>query len=166
MAPLPILKWPDPRLSTVCDPVAPGEDLAGLIADMFQTMYAAPGRGLAAPQVGVLKRLFVMDCTWKEGEGSPLALINPRLLERSDTIETGEEGCLSIPGITTAIDRPDWVVVAWTGPDGAQHARRFEGFEARCAQHETDHLDGIVTLQHLDGAARAEAEARYAAARA
>ena len=79
MAVLPILKWPDPRLSQGCAPVA-HEPLDALIADLFETMYAAQGRGLAAPQVGVLKRVFVMDCGWKDGDPTPLAMINPTIM--------------------------------------------------------------------------------------
>ncbi len=163
MAVRPILRWPDPRLHTVCDPVGQGEDLSGLISDMFDTMYDAPGRGLAAPQVGVMKRLFVIDVTWKEGPCSPVVFINPRLLETSRTSSECEEGCLSIPGITTLVARPDWIVMAFCDAGGRQHARRFDGAEARCAQHELDHLNGIVTLQHLDAAARTIAEVEYAA---
>lgn len=161
MAVLPILRWPDSRLGTVCDPILPSENCATLIADMFDTMYDAPGRGLAAPQVGVLKRLFVMDVTWKEGPRSPMVFLNPRIVEASDATSDGEEACLSIQGITTVINRPDWVVLAWTNPDGEHHSRRLDGPWAGCAQHELDHLNGIVTLLHLDAAARATADAEY-----
>lgn len=157
----PILRWPDPVLSTVCTPVRPGEDMTDLAMDMLDTMYAAPGRGLAAPQIGVSRRVFVMDCTWKEGPGTPMILINPHVLAVSDTLVAGDEGCLSIPGITTAVARPDWVEMAWTARDGSEMSQRFEGFEAICAQHELDHLDGIVTFQRMDPVARAEAEAQY-----
>lgn len=163
MAVLPILRWPDPRLGMVCDPLVAREDPTQLITDMFDTMYDAPGRGLAAPQFGVMKRLFVIDVTWKDGPRSPMAFLNPRILETSDRCSDGEEGCLSIPGITTVVSRPDWVVLAWHDPDGTQHARRFDGAGARCAQHELDHLNGIVTLQHLDPVARRAADTQYAA---
>lgn len=158
---LPILRWPDPRLGTVCDPVITGQDQSQLIADMFDTMYDASGRGLAAPQVGVMNRLFVIDVTWKEGPRSPMAFLNPRILETSEACSDGEEACLSIPGITTLVTRPDWVVLAWQDGDGGQHARRFDGVEARCVQHELDHLNGIVTLLHLDPMARRAADAAY-----
>jgi peptide deformylase len=164
MAVLPILRWPDERLHTVCDPVTAEDDVAAVIGDLFDTMYAAPGRGLAGPQIGVMKRVFVVDVTWKDGPRSPMAFVNPRLVETSPTLVDGAEACLSIPGISTVVNRPDWVVLAWSDADGRQHSRRFEGAEARCIQHELDHLNGIVTLQHLDPAARARADADYAAA--
>jgi len=161
MAVLPILRWPDPQLSAVCDPVVSGDDCSHLIEDIFETMYHAPGRGLAAPQVGVLKRLFVVDVTWKDGTPSPMAFVNPHIVEQAETRSDGEEACLSIPGITTTINRPDWVVMAWTSPDGTARTQRFESAAARCVQHELDHLNGIVTLQHLDVQARSVAEASY-----
>lgn len=149
MAVLPILIWPDDRLANACDPVVHGDGVARLAADLFETMYAAPGRGLAAPQVGVLIRLFVMDTTWKTGKRSPLAFVNPRITGTSEAQVVMEEVCLSIPGITAAISRPEWVELTWTDPEGRVLGRKFEGAEARCAQHEIDHLDGIVTLHHL-----------------
>ena len=164
MAILPILKWPDPRLAQRCAPVSEGEDLSALIADMFDTMYDAPGRGLAAPQVGVMKRFFVMDVTWKAGARSPVAMINPQILDRSADLVAGEEGCLSIPGVATVVERPSWVVMAWTDADGQPQEQRLEGFAARCAQHEFDHLDGVVTFDRLAPEARAVAMDRYAAA--
>lgn len=158
---LPILKWPEPRLSQRCAPVAPGEDLAALIADMFDTMYEAPGRGLAAPQVGVMKRFFVMDVTWKEGDRSPQVMINPEILDRAEELAAGDEGCLSIPGVLVAVERPVWVQMQWTDADGTLRQARLDGFAARCAQHELDHLDGIVTLDRLAPEDRAEALRRY-----
>ncbi|MBJ6372660.1 peptide deformylase [Sedimentitalea arenosa] len=163
MAVLPILRWPDARLNTVCSPVARQENLSRLIADMFDTMYDAYGRGLAAPQVGVMKRLFVIDVTWKDGRHSPKVFINPSVLDRSDTLVEGTEACLSIPGISTTIARPDWVAVSWTDARGRAYVRRFEGAAARCVQHEMDHLDGIVTLDRLDTVARTRADRAYAA---
>ncbi|MFT4961503.1 MAG: peptide deformylase [Paracoccaceae bacterium] len=163
MAVLEIVKWPDARLTTVCDMVVGGDDRGALIGDMFDTMYAANGRGLAAPQVGVLQRLFVMDCTWKAGEKTPVACINPQIVERSDQVGSVDEGCLSIPGILTAVERPDWVVLEWTDDKGRTQRQRLEGPEARIAQHELDHLDGIVTFLRLDSVARVAAEARYSA---
>jgi peptide deformylase len=161
MAVLPILRWPDPRLATRCEPVAEGEDLSALVEEMFETMYTAPGRGLAAPQVGVMKRLFVMDPTWKEGEKSPEVMINPRLLSRSEDTARGEEGCLSIPGILSQIERPRRVEMEWTDAQGIAQRRWLDGFAARCAQHELDHLDGIVTFDRLDPEDREEAIRRY-----
>ncbi len=161
MSVLPILKWPDKRLSAPCARVETGEDLAPLIADMLETMYDAPGRGLAGPQVGVLKRLFVMDVDWKTGPRNPVVMINPEILWRSVDTELGEEGCLSIPGVSTEVSRPSQVRVRWQDEAGATQERDFDGFAARCIQHEYDHLDGRVTFDHLSGEARATAEARY-----
>ncbi|MEX0318488.1 MAG: peptide deformylase [Ruegeria sp.] len=160
MSVLPILTWPDPRLSQKCEPVA-GEVPQDLIQNMFDTMYAAQGRGLAAPQVGVMQRFFVMDCGWKEGEPAPMAMINPVIMAAERVPTVAEEGCLSIPGITVAVERPKAVTVQWTAPEGDIHMADFDGFEARCIQHEFDHLNGVVTLDHLDADARRAAEAEY-----
>ncbi len=161
MSVLSILKWPDKRLATPCIPVAEGEDLATLIADMLDTMYDAPGRGLAGPQVGVLKRLFVMDVDWKTGPRNPLVMVNPEILWRSEDSQPGEEGCLSIPGVMTEVSRPTQVRLRWRDATGATQERDFDGFAARCIQHEYDHLDGRVTFDHLDEEARTAAEDRY-----
>jgi len=158
---LPILRWPDERLSTLCEPAVRGDATAELAADMLETMYDAPGRGLAAPQVGVLTRLFVMDATWKEGRPDPHVFLNPVIIEKSPNIVTGPEGCLSIPGIEVPVARADWVVVRWKTPEGLQQEARLEGFAAICVQHETDHLDGRVTLTRVDPAARKALEAQY-----
>lgn len=161
---MPILLWPDARLSRVCDPVDADEDLGALIADMFDTMYDAPGRGLAAPQIGVMKRLFVMDITWKTGARDPMVFLNPVIVAQAAETACAEEGCLSIPGILVPIERPVWVDLAWTSPEGGTEQRRFDGFAALCVQHEFDHLNGVVSLRHLGDAARQVAEAHYAKA--
>ena len=158
-----IVLWPDARLATVCDPVAPGEDIGALIRDLFETMYGAQGRGLAAPQIGVMKRVFVMDCTWKEGARSPVVCVNPRIVATSQDIGSSPEGCLSIPGILVDVERPDWVVLAWTDGDGNDQNRRLAGIQSRCAQHELDHLDGIVTFLRLPDVARTSAGTGYLA---
>lgn len=161
----PILRWPDPRLSQHCAPVASvTPEIETLADDMLDTMYAAPGRGLAAPQIGVLLRLFVMDATWKTGPRTPQVLINPDITARSETKVVTGEGCLSIPGVTMDIARPDWVEVAWTERDGTRQSGRFEGFAAVCVQHELDHLDGVVTFDRLSPEARQTAEFAYAEA--
>ena len=163
MATLPILTWPDARLSQVCGPVGvPDAEVRQLAADMLETMYAAPGRGLAAPQVGVLRRMFVMDVSWKEGRPDPVVCLNPEILWRSDRRATGPEGCLSLPGLTTDVSRAAEIDLAWTDLDGARHRARLAGFAAICAQHEFDHLEGVVTLDHLSPDARRAAEAAYA----
>lgn len=163
MALLEIVKWPDARLTTVCTPVDANDDISTLIADMFDTMYDAPGRGLAAPQVGVLKRMFVMDSRWKDGERTPVVCINPQIVECSDDTGLADEGCLSIPGILTAVERSNWVILEWTDSDGAGQCQKLEEDAARIAQHELDHLDGMVTFLRLGDIARDAAEAEYSA---
>lgn len=160
MTTLPILFWPDPRLAMPCDPVTPQDDLEHLVRDMFATMYAAPGRGLAAPQVGVLKRLFVMDCGWKEGEMTPMVCINPEIIHAEGMV-SGTEGCLSIPGVLAEVMRPERIVLRFSGLDGVTQDLPLDGFEARCAQHELDHLDGIITFDRLAPEARQVVEAAY-----
>jgi peptide deformylase len=160
---LPILRWPDPVLSTPCAPAVLSEDLRALAADMLETMYAAPGRGLAAPQVGRLLRMFVMDAGWKEGRPAPVVLVNPVVLWASDRQVLGPEGCLSIPGPTTQVARAEAVRMRWTALDGAVQEETLIGFAAICAQHEFDHLDGILTLDRLSPEARARAEAEVLA---
>ena len=140
---------PDDRLRQLCAPVLFVDDaLRGLIADMFATMYDANGRGLAAPQVGVLSRMFVMDATWKVGEPTPMAFINPEILWASQELQRNEEGCLSIPETPVYVKRPERVEVMWLDTDGNQQRGAFEGFEAACICHETDHLDGVLILDH------------------
>ncbi|MFC3613885.1 peptide deformylase [Lutimaribacter marinistellae] len=155
-----ILRWPDPRLSQKCAPV---EDtrLDELIADMFDTMYAAQGRGLAAPQVGVMLRLFVMDCGWKEGRPAPMTMINPLIMAAERVPVVGDEGCLSIPGVTVPVERWQAVTVQWTAAEGDIHMADFDGFEARCIQHEFDHLNGMVHFDRIDPNLRAEIEGKY-----
>ncbi|MEZ5798969.1 MAG: peptide deformylase [Paracoccaceae bacterium] len=160
---LPILHWPDARLSQTCAPAILSDDLRRLAADMLETMYDAPGRGLAAPQVGVLQRLFVMDTGWKEGNRSPLVMVNPEMVEVSGTRVVGAEGCLSIPGPVTMVERADWVRMRWTDLDGAVQEAVLTGFAAICAQHEYDHLDGVLTLDRIGPEARAQAEAEVLA---
>jgi peptide deformylase len=160
---LPIVRWPDARLSTPCAPVGDVDDaLRRLAADMLETMYAAPGRGLAGPQVGVLRRIFVMDVTWKDAAPEPMVFVDPEIVWWSPETRTGSEGCLSIPGVTAEVKRDTEIDVTWRALEGARHARRFDGFAAICIQHETDHLDGIVTFDRVTPVARAALEAAYA----
>lgn len=164
MSLLPILKWPDPRLCETCAPVAEiTPEIETLAADMLETMYDAPGRGLAGPQVGAMLRIFVMDAGWKEGKPDPLVCINPMFQEVGENRVTGQEGCLSIPGVTATVTRPDRVQMVWTGLNGARYVQSFDGFAATCAQHEMDHLDGVVTFDHLDAETRATLIAEYEA---
>ena len=157
-----ILTWPDDRLAAMCPPVnAIDHDVHTLVGDMLDTMYAAPGRGLAAPQVGVLARVFVMDPTWKDGAPAPMVCINPDIIAQGDQTATASEGCLSIPGVDVPVDRPQTIRMLWTDLDGQAHDAELTGFAALCAQHEMDHLNGIVTLDRVDEAARADILARY-----
>jgi len=159
-----ILRWPDPRLAETCPPVAEiTPEIEILASDMLETMYDAPGRGLAAPQVGVLARVFVIDVGWKEGKPDPQVCINPMLQEISEERAEHEEGCLSIPGISAKISRPATVQMVWTGLNGGRYVQGFSGFAAACVQHELDHLDGIVTFDHLDSATRAAKIAEFEA---
>lgn len=165
MAVLPILRWPDPRLEVVCDPVTEGEDLRALVADMFDTMYDAPGRGLAGPQVGVMKRLFVMDVTWKEGDRSPVACLNPQIEVLGEETAEHEEACLSIPGVAARVTRPARIRLRWHDVNWQPQEAELSGFHAVCAQHETDHLDGKVIFDRVPLRARSALTADYAALR-
>lgn len=160
---LPILRWPDPRLSLRCAPAVLDDDLRALAADMLETMYAAPGRGLAAPQVGRLLRLFVMDATWKEGVPAPQVFVNPEIVDLLGEQVVGPEGCLSIPGPVTEVARAQSVHMRWTDLSGDVNEAVLTGFAAICVQHEYDHLDGILTLDRLSPEARQRAEAEVLA---
>ncbi|MDA7427329.1 peptide deformylase [Primorskyibacter aestuariivivens] len=159
MAVLPIRAWPDPVLKRVCDPVT--DDVTGLVADMFETMYDAPGRGLAAPQVGVPVRLFVMDAGWKDGDMTSLACINPEIVAASEALAGGEEACLSIAGVAAEVQRPAEITLRFTDLNGEVQERALTGAEAKCAQHELDHLDGRVIFDHLAPDAAEALEAQY-----
>lgn len=162
MAVLPIVTYPDPRLTTPCAPAVLDDTTRALAADMLETMYAAPGRGLAAPQVGVLIRLFVMDTGWKDGTPAPRVMVNPQIVRQGADVAPMAEGCLSIPGITAVVTRPTDITLRWTDLDGTVQEQDLTGIEAICAQHEQDHLDGILTLDRLDPVARAQALAELA----
>jgi peptide deformylase len=158
----PILIHPDPRLRRAAEPVAAIDDaVRRLAADMLETMYDAPGVGLAAPQVGVSRRLFVMDCTPKDDEArQPMVLVNPRILWTSEETNLHEEGCLSIPEVYEEVTRPSRVRVAWTDLDGAEREAEFDGLWATCAQHEIDHLDGRLFIDYLGAVKRTMITAR------
>jgi len=147
----PILIHPDPRLKAVADPIAEVDDaLRKLADDMLETMYAAPGIGLAAPQVGVLQRMLVMDCVKEEGAApQPMVLINPEVKWSSDEKNVYEEGCLSIPEQFADVERPAEVEVTWTNLDGSEQSARFDGLWATCVQHEIDHLNGKLFIDYL-----------------
>ncbi len=147
----PILLHPDPRLKKACEPVAEiGQAVRTLAADMLETMYDAPGIGLAAPQVGVMRRLLVMDCIKDEtADPRPMVLLNPEIAWTSEETSVYEEGCLSIPEHYADVERPARVTVRWTTLDGDAAEETFEGLWATCVQHEIDHLDGVLFLDHL-----------------
>jgi len=156
VAVLPILCWPDARLTAVCAPVIAGAN--ALATDLLDTMYGAVGRGLAAPQVGILLRMFVMDVTWKDGTPAPQVFINPHIVWRSEQLVDGPEGCLSLPGLSTMVGRSDRLRLTWDDLDDQSQEQAFDGFAAICIQHECDHLDGILTIDHLTAVDRASAE--------
>ena len=147
----PILIHPDPRLKKSCDPVAAvTPELARLAEDMLETMYAAPGVGLAAPQVGVTRRLLVMDCVKDPaGPARPMVLINPVITWLSEDMSAYEEGCLSIPDQYAEIERPAEVRVRWMALDGSEQEEQFAGLWSTCVQHEIDHLDGKLFIDYL-----------------
>jgi peptide deformylase len=147
MALLKILEYPDPRLRTRAKPVPKVDSrIRALVADMLETMYAAPGVGLAATQVDVHERVLVLDVS--EEKNSPMTLINPEILER-DLTEAGEEGCLSVPGFTESVERARRVRVRAKGLDGKDLDFIAEGLQAVCIQHEIDHLDGKLFVDYL-----------------
>ncbi len=153
---LPLSFYPDPILFTEAEPVTEfNQALRQLIANMFDTMYAAPGVGLAAPQVGVSKRLFVMDCSSRQHDAKPLVVANPEIL-----FATGEqndsEGCLSVPGYSSMLRRPMTVVLRGQDLDGNEFEYDATEVEARCVLHETDHCDGILYLHQLSPVKRLE----------
>ena len=146
-----ILLHPDPRLKKVCDPIASvTPEIGALAEDMLETMYEAPGVGLAAPQVGVMQRLFVMDCVKdKDTAAKPMVLINPEITWTSEDTSTYEEGCLSIPDQYASVTRPAKVRMRWLGLDGKTHEDEFDQLWATCAQHEFDHLNGKLFIDYL-----------------
>lgn len=145
-----ILIHPDPRLKTVADPVTNPSEMNKLAEDMLETMYHAPGIGLAAPQIGITKRLLVMDCVKEEdAPPQPMVLINPQIVWSSEEKSVYEEGCLSIPEIYNDIERPAEVEVMWSTVDGAEASAKFDGLWATCVQHEIDHLDGKLFIDYL-----------------
>ena len=148
MALLKIVKYGDPVLERPGDLVTEFDDrLKKLVGDMFETMYSASGVGLAAPQVGLSKRLFVMDCSGGDDPNARLALINPVVL-RVEGDQTGDEGCLSFPGIFFSVKRSLRAVVRAQDVNGEEFEYDGLELEARCMLHETDHCDGIVFLDH------------------
>lgn len=146
-----ILIHPDPRLKKVATPVVDVSDaLRALADDMLETMYDAPGIGLAAPQIGILQRMLVMDCVKEENATPvPMVLINPEIIAVSEELNIYEEGCLSIPYQYAEVERPAVVKVQWKDLDGKTVQEEFDGLWATCVQHEIDHLNGKLFIDHL-----------------
>ena len=160
MSLLEIIEVPDPLLRSESAPVERiDDDLKRLVSDMFETMYEAPGIGLAAVQVAVPRRLLIIDLQEPaevaegEEEGPPVrrphVFINPEILDRSDARKTYNEGCLSIPDQYAEIERPDIVRARWLGLDGKTHEGEFDGLMSVCLQHEVDHLNGVLFIDYL-----------------
>lgn len=147
----PILIHPDPRLRKRCEAVVTlSDEIVKLAEDMLETMYDAPGIGLAAPQVGIMKRVLVMDCVKDpEAPPRPMVLINPTILWSSEDRNVYEEGCLSIPEQYADVERPAEVKVRWLDLDGGERQEHFTGLWATCVQHEIDHLDGKLFIDYL-----------------
>ena len=155
MALLPIVEVPDPRLRQISSPVEKvDDDIRALVTDMFETMYAAPGIGLAAIQVGVPKRILVIDLQEPAEEGGdpvkdPRVFINPEIVEHSNEDVPYTEGCLSVPDQYAEVDRPERIRARWLDLDGKAHEEVITGLLATCLQHEMDHLEGILFIDHL-----------------
>ena len=158
MAILPIRIYPDPVLRVKCRPVERFDaGLRKLAADLVETMHAAPGVGLAAPQVGVELRLAVVDVSVGEDPSVLKVLVNPEIVRREGGLETEIEGCLSLPGINDKVDRPHAVTVGAQDLEGNPYEFAAEGFMARAVCHEIDHLEGILFTDHLRGLRRERA---------
>jgi len=155
MAIRPIIETPDPLLRQISAPVQEVTDeIRTLVDDMFETMYAAPGIGLAAIQVGVPKRVLVIDLQEPEEEEGepvkkPLVFINPEIVQTSETLQSYNEGCLSVPEMYAEVERPDRIRARWLDRDGKAHEEELDGLLAVCLQHEMDHLEGILFIDHL-----------------
>ena len=150
MALKPLVIIPDKQLRSKSAKVAKiTPEIRKLVEDMFETMYDAPGIGLAAIQVGVPKRVVTMDLAKKEGEQEPRVFINPEITWSSEEVSTYEEGCLSIPDIHEDVDRPARVKVKFLDIDGKAHEEEADGLYATCIQHEIDHLNGVLFIDYI-----------------
>lgn len=150
-----IIEAPDPWLKTISDPVGTVDDgIRALIDDMLETMYAAPGIGLAAIQVGVRKRVIVMDIARQDDDPMPRHFINPEILWKSEELAIYSEGCLSLPEYYAEIERPAACRVKYLDYDGSEQTIEAEGLLATCLQHEMDHLEGILFVDHLSALKR------------
>ncbi|MFO1088555.1 MAG: peptide deformylase [Hyphomicrobiales bacterium] len=150
MAVRPLVILPDPLLKRVSEPVKTiGSEERRLIADMFETMYKAPGIGLAAVQIGALQRVVVIDIAKEDQPKAPLVFVNPEIVWSSEETSEYEEGCLSIPEFYEMVTRPSKVRVRHLDEHGVEHERECEGLLATCIQHEIDHLNGVLFIDHI-----------------
>ncbi len=155
MALLPIITAPDPRLKQKSRPVgAVDAEMRQLLDDMLETMYAAPGIGLAAVQVGVPRRAIVVDISREDGPREPLFMINPEIVGVSDEDSSYEEGCLSLPDMFAEVERPASIRVRYLDRDGKRQELNADGILATCIQHEMDHLEGILFVDHISALKR------------
>lgn len=167
MSLLPILTLPDSRLRLVSAPVSVDNDIRGLLDDMLETMYAAPGIGLAAIQVGLAKRVVVVDVAKRQGEEEedvkdPIFLVNPEIVQASDELSVYEEGCLSIPDYYAEVERPAKIRLRYLDRAGVKQEMDADGLLATCIQHEIDHLDGVLFIDHLSRLKRERVIKRFA----
>lgn len=161
----PILQLPDPVLRRVSTPVAKIDDqIKKLIDDMFETMYDAPGIGLAAVQIGVAKRVVTIDATRGEEEKKPMVFINPEIISASEETDVKEEGCLSIAEYYEEVERPTAVKVRYMDEKGKTHELDAEGLLARALQHEIDHLNGVLFIDHISKLKRDRVTKKFAKA--
>jgi peptide deformylase len=162
----PILTAPDPRLKAVASEIAKVDgEIRRLIDDMLETMYEADGIGLAAVQIGVAKRVIVMDLDQKDGKRNPRVFVNPKLLWVSEELATFEEGCLSVPDIWEDVQRPARIRAEYQGRDGNKQTLEADGLLADCLQHEMDHLQGVLFIDHLSRLKRSIALRKLAKAK-
>ncbi|WP_305988903.1 peptide deformylase [Roseibium sp. MMSF_3544] len=146
----PIITIPDPVLREVCAPIETvDDDVRGLADDMLDTMYDAPGIGLAASQIGILKRMFVLDVAKEDEPKQPMVFINPKIVWSSDELSVYQEGCLSIPEYFEDVERPAEVTVQFLDREGAEAEIKADGLLATCIQHELDHLNGKLFIDYL-----------------
>jgi peptide deformylase len=158
----PLVILPDPRLRLVSEPVGTVTDeIRRLAEDMLDTMYDAPGVGLAAIQIGVPKRVITMDVSKSEDEHHPMVLINPEIVWASEEMRVYEEGCLSIPEYYEEVERPDRVRFRYTNLAGETVEQDAEGLMATCVQHEIDHLNGVLFIDHLSRLKRERVVAKF-----
>ncbi|HEY2445857.1 MAG TPA: peptide deformylase [Rhizomicrobium sp.] len=161
----PVLVAPDPRLKAVSEKVETVDSgIRRLADDMLESMYAAEGIGLAAIQIGVAKRVLVMDLTQKDGRHEPRVFVNPKILWTSEETIICEEGCLSVPDIWEEVERPAQIRAEFLDRDGKHHSIEAEGLLATCLQHEIDHLEGVLFVDHLSKLKRSMALKKLAKA--